>query len=102
MGSFVNKILAQYFDEEKIALHLPLSQKALWSIDVWSVHRSDEFQNWMKKMHPTIILDFIPGGCTGVAQPCDVGIQRPWKLSIKRSYHEDIISEIVDQLKDKA
>jgi len=102
MRSFVNKILAPYFDKEKIALHLPPSQKALWSIDVWSVHRSNEFRNWMKKMHPTIILDFIPGGCTGVAQPCDVGIQRPWKLSIKRSYHEDIVSEIVDQLKDKA
>ncbi|KAF8220800.1 hypothetical protein L208DRAFT_1331743, partial [Tricholoma matsutake] len=52
-------------------------------------------------IHPTIILNFIPGGCTGVAQPCDVGIQWPWKLSIKRSYHEDIISEILDKAQTK-
>ena len=53
----------------------------------------------MKTTHPTIMLDFVPGGCTGVAQPCDVGIQRPLKLSLKRSYHEDIVSDVVNQLK---
>ncbi|KAF8233300.1 hypothetical protein L208DRAFT_1267170 [Tricholoma matsutake] len=55
----------------------------------------------MKIIHHTIILDCIPGGCTGVAQLCDVGIQQPWKLSIKRSYHEDIVSKILEQLKNK-
>ena len=56
----------------------------------------------MKKYHPQIILDFVPGGCTGVHQPCDVGIQRPLKLSMKRSYHEDIVNKILTQLeKDK-
>lgn len=48
--------------------------------------------------HPTIVLDFIPGGCTGVVQPCDVGIQRPFKLSIKQSYHEDIVQELLQQI----
>ena len=31
-------------------------------------------------------------------QPCDVGIQRPFKLSVKRSYQEDIVTEMVNQL----
>lgn len=44
----------------------------------------------------------MPGGCTGVAQPCDVGIQRPFKHSIKRSYHEDVVSKILSQLESKA
>lgn len=99
MKDFANRILAPYFNKKKAELKLPPSQKSLWTIDVWSVHRSKEFRGWMKKTHPTIILDFVPGGCTSVAQPCDVGIQRPFKLSLKRSYHEDIVADVVDQLK---
>ncbi|KAF8837348.1 hypothetical protein BDN67DRAFT_909341, partial [Paxillus ammoniavirescens] len=36
---------------------------------------------------------FVLTGTTGVAQPCDVGIQRPLKLAIKELQHEDIITE---------
>lgn len=96
MRDFVDNILAPYF--EGVRARFSPTQKALWQIDVWSVHRSEEFQNWMKKTHPLIILDFVPGGCTGIHQPCDVGIQRPLKLSIRRSYHEDIVQEISKQL----
>ena len=53
----------------------------------------------MKQNHPNNILDFIPGGCTSIAQPCDVGMQRPFKHSIKRSYHEDIVVDVMAQLK---
>jgi len=68
MHSFVDKILAPYFQEAKSTLGLPPSQKSLWTINVWSVHRSKEFRLWMRCFHPNIILDFVPGGCTGVAQ----------------------------------
>ena len=95
---FVNDILAPYYDRRKADIGYPPSQKSLWQIDVWSVHRSDEFHKWMKGNHPTIIIDFVPGGCTGVHQPCDVGIQRPFKSSTKRSYHEDIVEEMLAQL----
>ena len=98
MKTFVNKILAPYFDKMKADLDLPRSQKALWLIDVWSVHRSNEFREWMRNHHDNIVLDYVPGGCTSIAQPCDVGIQRPFKLSIKRSYHEDVVTEILEQL----
>jgi hypothetical protein len=98
MRDFVNHILSPYFNRTKQRHNLPMSQKSLWQIDVWSVHRSEEFRSWMKKNHPTIILDFVPGGCTGIHQPCDVGIQRPLKLSLRRSYHEDIVAEMSGQL----
>ena len=99
MHDFVDRILAPYFNAQKQKLGLPISQKALWSIDVWSVHRSAEFRQWMKENHPNIILDFILGGCTSIAQPCDVGIQRPFKHSMKKSYHKDIVAEVLEQLK---
>jgi hypothetical protein len=102
MKLFVNDILAPYYDNKKKALGLPKDQKSLWQIDVWSVHRSNGFRYWMRVTHPTIILYFVPGGCTGVHQPCDVGIQRPLKLSTKRSYHEDVVEEMLVQIDKKS
>ncbi|KAJ7200610.1 hypothetical protein GGX14DRAFT_372060 [Mycena pura] len=47
----------------------------------------------MKDKHPTIIICYIPGGCTGLWQPLDVAIQRPMKLCMKRSAHKDVVEE---------
>jgi hypothetical protein len=98
MRNFVKKILAPYFDKERAKLGLPHTQKSLWQIDVWSVHRSEEFRNWMQANYNNIILDYVPGGCTGLHQPCDVGIQRPFKHSMKRSYHESVITEMLEKI----
>jgi len=43
MKTFINNILAPYFNKKKLDLKLPPSQKSLWQIDAWSVHRSKEF-----------------------------------------------------------
>ena len=67
-------------------------------IDVWSVHRSDEFLNWMSTHHPNILINFVPSGCTGMAQPCDVGIQRPFKHITNRCYLEDVVDATLTQL----
>ena len=99
MREFVNNILAPHFDMCKAKQGLPPSQQSVWLIDVWSVHRSLEFQTFMRTNHPTIIVCYIPGGCTGVLQPCDVGIQRPLKLSLTRSYHEDVVTILLNQFK---
>lgn len=96
--SLVDEIIAPYFEQRKKELGLPQTQKSVWQIDVWSVHRSEEFQTWMKNNHPTIVLNFIPGGCTGLFQPCDVRIQRVFKHSLKCSYHSDIVQELSEQL----
>ena len=56
----------------------------------------------MLKHHPNIMVDFVPGGCTPVWQACDTGIQRIFKHSLKRSYHEDIVSAMLKQMEDKA
>ena len=83
--SLVNDIIAPYFNRKKEELGLPSKQCSLWMIDCWLVHKSKEFCDWIKKTHPTIIISYIPGGCTGVWQPLDVGIQRVLKQSMKRS-----------------
>ena len=85
MKLFVNNTLAPYYDRKKVDLGYPPSQKSLWQIDVWSVHCSDEFHKWMKGNHQMIIIEYVPGGCTCIHQPCDVGIQCPFKSSTKHN-----------------
>ncbi|KAF8631364.1 hypothetical protein AX17_005130 [Amanita inopinata Kibby_2008] len=98
MKKLVNEIIAPYFDRKKKELGLPKMQNSLWKIDCWSVHKSAEFRDWMKKNHENIILLFIPGGCTGVWQPLDVGIQQVLKLSLRRSAHRNIVAEVTTHL----
>jgi hypothetical protein len=52
----------------------------------------------MKENHPNIILHYVTVGSTGVFQTCDVSIQRIFKHSLKRSYHQDIVAEILEQI----
>lgn len=93
-----DNIIVPYFKTQKKALGLPEAQKAIWQIDVWSVHRSKTFRDWMKTYHSNIIIHFVPAGCTGVFQQCDVGIQRIMKHSLKRSCHRDIVEEVLAQV----
>jgi hypothetical protein len=99
MQNFVNVTLAPYFDNIRKGLELDQDQMALWLIDCWSVHRSKEFLDWMALKHPLIIVIFIPAGMTGLFQPCDVGLQRIFKHSLKKSAHEDVVHEVLSQLK---
>jgi hypothetical protein len=99
MRSFVNNILAPYFKAVKIHLGLPLDQRSLWQIDCWSVHRSDEFLGWMRTNHPQILINFVPARMTGLFQPADVGLQRLFKHSMKRTAHDDVVHEVLEKLR---
>ncbi|KAF8220356.1 hypothetical protein L208DRAFT_1334261 [Tricholoma matsutake] len=99
MQNFVNITLAPYFDNIQKDLGLDQDQMALWLIDCWSVHRSKEFLDWMALKHAFIIVIFIPAGMTGLFQPCNVGLQRIFKHSLKKSAHEDVVREVLSQLK---
>jgi hypothetical protein len=49
---------------------------------------------------PTIIVIFVPAGMTGLFQPCDVGFQHILKLSLKKSGHEDVVQEVLQELQN--
>jgi hypothetical protein len=100
MKTLVVEIISPYFEQKKAELNLPHSQHAIWKIDCWSVHKSEDFRNWMIKQYPTIIVIFVPGGCTRLWQPLDVGIQRVLKQSTKRSAHQDVVNEFLAYLED--
>lgn len=100
MKSFVNNTLAPYFQKTKADLGLPEDQRAMWYIDCWSVHRSDPFLDWMGEKHANIIVDFVPARMTGLYQPCDVGFQRVFKHSTRKSAHNDVVKEVLKKLEE--
>jgi hypothetical protein len=69
---FVKKILEPYRVKQVQQMGLDDDSKLLWLLDCWSVYISHEFTNWLKEVHPTILLIFVPANCTNVYQPADV------------------------------
>ncbi|KAF8988262.1 hypothetical protein BDZ89DRAFT_974934 [Hymenopellis radicata] len=94
---WVSLILVPYWKRKMMEFSLE-SQECMLQLDVWSVHRKEAFQNWVRTTYDWIDLDFIPGGCTGLCQACDVSIQHPVKLSIRQSQQEDLLNEATSQL----
>ncbi|KAG8921912.1 hypothetical protein FRC01_014745, partial [Tulasnella sp. 417] len=93
MRSYITHVAAPYFKRRKGELGLPSSQRCLLYIDVWSVHRSNEFRSWIRKEYPWIIVQYCPGGCTSLFQPCDAAINRVAKEAIKRAALAEIVKE---------
>lgn len=98
MCDYVTEILVPYLQRAKEEEDLDPEQEALVQLDCWSVHRSDEFRGWLERTYPWIKIDFVPGGCTGIWQPCDVGIQRGLKHVIRQCQHADVVAETVTAL----
>ena len=75
MKSYIKNVLSVYFSERRVALGQK-NQVCIWAIDCWSVHRLQEFRDWMRTNYPWILVQYVPGRCTGIFQLCNVGIQR--------------------------
>ncbi|KAG9103731.1 hypothetical protein FRC07_009937, partial [Ceratobasidium sp. 392] len=98
MCNWVCKVLVLYFLSQ-IAQHgLPADQRCILLIDCWSVHKSASFRAWIAKHYPWIILMYVPGNCTGLFQPCDVGLQRVLKAAVRNASHNNVVNETVAAL----
>jgi hypothetical protein len=70
-------------------------------IDCWSVHKSAEFMEYLKR-YPHLHVVFIPGGTTGLFQPADVAINRPFKHHMKQSFNMWAATSITNALRQDA
>jgi hypothetical protein len=52
----------------------------------------------MRDKYPRIKLVFVPGGCTGIAQPCDVFIQRPLKHAVLTEFSKWAAEDVNQQV----
>lgn len=73
---------------------------ALLLIDVWKVHKSQEFRSWMAANYPHYHIVFIPAGCTGVIQPADVLLQRPLKHEFSNQFTSWSTDQMMKQLQE--
>ena len=61
-----------------------LDGKTLLIMDSLKVHMSTRIVSYFA--HYDVHCKFIPGGCTGIIQPLDVGIMKPLKHYMKEDY----------------
>src|SRR5206468_3291033 len=55
----------------------------------------------LKAKYPTLILHFIPAGCTPVLQPLDVGVHRSFKSRIRRRAMEWLSVLALEQFRER-
>jgi hypothetical protein len=95
MCKYVTEILVPYFVRQKERMGVRADQECILQLDVWSVHRSVTFRTWLDQNYSWLVYLFVLASCTSIAQPCDVGIQRPLKLAMKQVQHVDIFDKTV-------
>eukprot|EP00697_Spironema_sp_BW2_P012431 gnl/Spiro4/28677_TR14188_c0_g1_i1.p1 gnl/Spiro4/28677_TR14188_c0_g1~~gnl/Spiro4/28677_TR14188_c0_g1_i1.p1 ORF type:complete len:291 (+),score=23.87 gnl/Spiro4/28677_TR14188_c0_g1_i1:1041-1913(+) len=68
-------------------------------LDCWTVHRSQEFRQWMYDTYGrSIRLIYVPAGCTGQLQPLDVTVNKEFKTLLRAECCEHVAAETSRQL----
>jgi hypothetical protein len=99
MRQWIESVLMPYAERQIAARSLPPASKLILVLDVWAVHKSEEFRMYLRTHHPRIHLVFVPANCTSQLQVADVVLQRPFKHGIRRRFSEwaaRIIQEQID------
>jgi hypothetical protein len=71
--------LLQWLDEQVVPVLD--NQPTLMVVDLFGAHKTDDVLDTMQANDITVSI--IPGGCTGLIQPLDVSINRPFKDILK-------------------
>lgn len=102
MQEYFHSIIKPYILSEIAKNNLHVDQKSIILLDCWSVHKSREFRDFIRKYYPDIILVYIPPNCTGKLQVADVALNYSFKHGIKYRYEEWSCNEIFNQLESKS
>lgn len=78
--------------------HLSALANIILVLDVWAVHKSEEFRRFLRTKHPRIHLVFVPANCTSKLQVADVALQRPFKHGITERFNQWAGEQIVEQI----
>ncbi|KAL2628606.1 hypothetical protein R1flu_013292 [Riccia fluitans] len=101
LRAFVQQILVPWIHATCQNLGLDVvTQKTIWLIDAYSVHKSAYFKAFMEENYPNICLLFIPANCTEKLQPADVLLMRPFKCGIQREFGKWAVESIRMQMAD--
>jgi hypothetical protein len=99
MQQYISEVIMPYA-QKKIEEHrLRLDSKIILVLDVWAVHKSEEFRLFLRMKYPRIQLVFVPPNCTSRLQVADVVLQRPFKVGVTTSFNLWAVEQVREQLK---
>jgi len=100
MQQWITEVLMPYADRCIRQHQLDADAKIILVLDVWAVHKSEEFRLFLRTYHSRVHLVFIPANCTSKLQVADVALQRPFKCSIRRSFDSWAAEQLHQQISD--
>lgn len=100
MKQYVHEVIVPYSKAKMQEFSLPDSSKIVLVLDVWSVHKSEEFRFFLRTKHPNIHVVFVPPNCTSQLQVADAILQRPFKQGIRNCFSQWAAEMIRDQLEE--
>jgi hypothetical protein len=98
MQQYINEVIMPHAEASIRQHRLDADAKIILVLDVWSVHKSEEFRRFLRTSHPRIHLVFVPANCTSKLQVADVMLQRPFKHGISRRFNEWAAKQIAAQI----
>ena len=98
MQQYIMEVLIPYSERCITQYKLRSDSKIILVLDVWSVHKSEEFRKFLRTHFPRIHLVFVPANCTSKLQVADVMLQRPFKAGIARLFNQWAAQQIRHQI----
>ena len=98
MQEYVKEVIMRYAEEKIQEHHLHADAKIILVLDVWAVHKSEEFCMFLRTHYPRIHLVFVPPNCTSKLQVADVVLQRPFKHGITSRFNLWAAKQVKDQI----
>lgn len=83
-GWCVENIFKDWITNIWLNLDLKPGQKSLLAMDNFSVHKKDTIQDLLKSGNS--LCRFIPPGCTGLLQPLDTHLNKPFKDTMRKKF----------------
>ena len=102
MQQWVNQVLMTYADRCISAFQLNTDAHILLILDVWAVHKSEEFRRFLRTHHPRVHLVFVPPNCTSKLQVADAALQRPFKSALRRCFDAWASEQTYQRMRDNA
>jgi len=100
MRQYISEVIMPYAEACIRTHRLHADAHIILVLDVWAVHKSEEFRMFLRTQHPRVHLVFVPANCTSKLQVADVSLQRPFKHSITRRFNEWAVRQIKQQIQD--
>jgi hypothetical protein len=100
MQQYIEEVIMKYANRCVAAQGLHDDAKIILVLDVWAVHKSEEFRRFLRTHHPRIHLVYVPANCTSKLQVADVVLQRPFKSSITTLFEEWAAAQIKKMIGD--